>query len=268
MGLHIVVCAKATPTTMSVGVESNGQPKLAGLTYAINPFDEYAVEEAIRLKEKNAGSFTTVISLGEGAAADAVVRDAISRGIDAGVVVTGAEFEGGDSYATSRALAAAIRKVAADKPVNLVIFGKNTNDGNSGVVAAQTAAWLDWPSVLGVRKVEAVDEQAITVVRAMEDGSDALKMQLPAAFATVKEINEPRLASLKGKMAAKKAAVAKWGVAELGLQASEAGKAGAGVALAKASTPPARPAGLRIEGATPAEKAKKLVDTLAERKLI
>jgi electron transfer flavoprotein beta subunit len=102
----------------------------------------------------------------------------------------------------------------------------------------------------------------------MEDGTDVLKLTLPACVSTVKEINEPRLPSLKGKMAAKKAVFPKWTAAELGLTAAQVGAAGAATVVLKASTPPSRPAGVKVEGATSAEKAKKLVDILFERKLI
>lgn len=267
MGLHLVVCVKNTPATVNVGVDAAGQPKTAGIACAMNPFDEFAVEEAIRLKERVPGSTATALSLGSDAA-EAVLRDAISRGCDAGVLLSGPEFDGGDSYATSLALSAAIKKLSAEKPVHLVLFGKNTNDGNSGVVGAQTAAWLDWPSVLSIKKIESIDDKTAVVWRSMEDGVDVLKVTLPAALGTVKEINEPRLASLKGKMAAKKAAVAKWGIAELGLAANEAGAAGAASEVLRSAPPPPRPEGLRVEGATPAEKAGKLVDILIERKLI
>jgi electron transfer flavoprotein beta subunit len=267
MGLHIVACVKYTPTTVNVPVDSDGRPKTAGVAYAMNPFDEYAVEEALRLKERVVGSTVTALTLGPDAA-DAVLRDALSRGCDAGLLLAGPELEGGDSYTTSLALSAAIRKLGAEKPVHLVLFGKNTNDGNSGVVGGETAAWLGWPGVLGVKKIDAIDEESATVWRAMEDGVDVLKLRLPACLSTVKEINEPRLASLKGKMAAKKAVIPKWTAADLGLKPSELGAAGAKVAVLRSSPPPSRPAGLRIEGATAAEKARKLVDTLIERKLI
>jgi electron transfer flavoprotein beta subunit len=268
MGLHIVVCVKSTPSSVNVAVDSaTGQPKTAGLPTAINPYDEYAVEEAVRLKERVAGSTATVLTVGAESAAE-VLREGIARGCDAGVLVAGTEFDGGDSYATSLALSAAIKKLHAEKPVHLVLFGKNTSDVGAGVVGTETAAWLDWPDATAVKKIEAIDEASATVHRAMEDGVDVLKLALPACVSTVKELNEPRLPSLKGKMAAKKAAFPKWGAAELGLQAAQVGAAGSGSAVVKAATPPARPAGLKIEGASAAEKAKKLVDILIERKLI
>lgn len=266
MALHIVVCVKSTPASVNVGVDAAGLPKTAGVPVALNPFDEFAVEESVRLKERVPGSTATAITVGNDAAAE-VLREAIARGMDAGVHVAGPEFEGGDSYATSLALSAAIKKLSAEKPVHLVIFGKNTSDIGAGVVGSQTAAWLDWASASAVKKIDAIDEKSATVSRMMEDGLDTVKLSLPACVSTVKEINEPRLPSLKGKMASKKAVFPKWGAADLGL-AGQAGAAGAGTNVVKASLPPARPAGVKVEGATAKEKAAKLVDILAERKLI
>ena len=267
MALNIIVCVKSIPSTVNVGVDATGQPKIAGVPTTLNPFDEFAVEAAVRLKESIPGSTATALTVGPDAAAE-VLREAITRGVDGGALVTGAEFEGGDSFATSHALSAALKKMHAEKPVSLVIFGKNTSDAGAGVVGTQTAAWLDWASVSAVKKIEAVDEKSVTVLRMMEDGVDTVKLQLPACISTIKEIGEPRLPSLKGKMASKKAVFPKWTAADLGLQAGQVGAAGAGSSVVKASLPPARPAGLKVEGATASEKAAKLVDILIDRKLI
>jgi electron transfer flavoprotein beta subunit len=268
MGLNIVVCIKNTPTTINVTVDSaTGKVKTAGLVYAMNPFDEYAIEEAIRLKERLPGSTATALTVGP-TTSEAVVRDAISRGCDSGILVTGPELEGGNSYATSFVLAIAIRKLHSQKPVHIVLFGKNSNDGNSGVVGAEVAGWLNWPGVTAVKKIDSIDETSATVWRMMEDGTDILKVELPATLSTVKEINEPRLPSLKGKMSAKKATIPRWGSSELGLEAKEVGSALAATVVGRSSCPPSRPAGIRIEGATAVEKTKKLVDILIERKLI
>ena len=265
MSLNIVVCVKNTPTTVNVKVDG-GKVNAAGLQYAMNPFDEYAVEEAVRLKEKNAGSTITALSVGP-VTSENVLRDAISRGCDAGVLITGPELENAGSFAVSYALSLAIKKLHAEKPVHLVLFGKNTNDGGEGVVGSETAAWLDWPGVLSIKKIDAIDAAAATVWRMMEDGVEVLKVTLPACLSTVKEINEPRLPSLKGKMASKKAVIPQWKAADIGMKPEEAGQLATAV-VAKCSAPPARPAGVKIDGATPEEKAKKLVDTLIERKLI
>ena len=267
MGLHIVVCVKSTPSSVNLPVDAaTGQPKTAGVPAIMNPYDEYAVEEAVRLKERVAGSTATVVTVGADSAAE-VLREAVARGCDAGVLLGGPEFEGGDSYATSLALSAAIKKLHAEKPVHLVLFGKNTSDAGAGVVGSQTAAWLDWPSASAVKKIEKIDEASAQVLRTMEDGVDVVDLALPACVSTVKEINEPRLPSLKGKMAAKKAAFPKWTAADLGL-AGKTGAAGSAAVVVKAALPPARPAGIAVEGASASEKAQKLVDILIERKLI
>ena len=267
MALNIIVCVKSTPSTVNVGIDASGQPKIAGVPTALNPFDEFAVEAAVRLKESVPGSTATALTVGSDAAAE-VLREAIARGVDGGALVTGPEFEGGDSYATSLALSAALKKLHAEKPVSVVIFGKNTSDAGAGGGGPPPAAGRAWASVSAVKKIEAIDEKSVTVLRNMEDGVDTVKLQLPACVSTIKEINEPRLPSLKGKMASKKAVFPKWTSADLGLQAGQVGAAGAGSVVVKAALPPARPAGLKVEGATAAEKAVKLVDILVERKLI
>jgi electron transfer flavoprotein beta subunit len=267
MALNIVVCVKNTPTTVNVKVDAaTNKVSSAGLQYAMNPFDEYAVEEAVRLKEKIAGTTVTALSVGP-AASENVLREAVARGADAGVLVTGPELEGAGSFAVSYALAQAIKKLNGEKPVNLVLFGKNTNDGGEGVVGGEAAAWLDWPGALSIKKIETIDEKTAQVHRMVEDGVEVLKIQLPACLSTTKEINEPRLPSLKGKMASKKAAIPQWKLADIGMTADDAAKLATTV-VAKQAPPPPRPGGIKIDGATPQEKAKKLVDVLIERKLI
>jgi len=268
MALNIVVCVKNTPSTLAVPVDAaTGLPKTAGLVFAINPLDEYAVEEAVRIKERTPGATVTALALGP-ESDHVVLREAISRGCDAGVLLCGPELQGGDSFAVSRALAAAVKKLSGQKPVSLVLFGKNTNDDNSGAVGGQVAAWLDWPAVLSVKKIESLNESAAVLWRMMEDGVDKVKVRLPAAVGTVKEINEPRMPSLKGKLAAKKASITTWTAADLALNADCVGVQGARVKLARSAAPPPRPAGARIAGATPAQTAEKLVAALIEKKLL
>ncbi len=135
-------------------------------------------------------------------------------------------------------------------------------------MGALVAARLDWPAVISVKKIDALDEKEATVRRMMEDGVDLVKTPIPAVIGTVKEINEPRLPSLKGKMAAKKAALRILKEADLGLQAADAEAAVKAVSLTKLSPLPPRPAGVRVDGASAQDKAKKLVELLAERRII
>jgi electron transfer flavoprotein beta subunit len=201
--------------------------------------------------------------------AEESLREAIARGCDQAYHVTSRAFAGADTWATSYTLQKAIQKIAKEKgPVNLVICGKQTNDGDTGHVGPGIGAWLDWPNVAYVKKVESIDDKKIVVHRMMEDGSDVLEMDLPAVIAVVKEINEPRVSSLKGKMNAKKAVIPKWTEVEIEAELTKIGLKGSPTIVSKSFSPPPRKGGVRVEGATVAEKAKNLVDKLQEMKLI
>lgn len=262
--LHIVVCIKQT-----VSATSSGSPWQPGAPMAVNPFDEYAVEEGVRIKERLGGkAVVTVLTLGPAQAADAI-RDAIARGADGGVLLSSPDFEGSDTFATAYLLSLAIKKLSKDRgPVDLVFFGKQTNDSDTGQVGPQVAAHLDAPNAAFVRKVPGIDAKAIVVERMMEDGADTLEMDLPAVVSVTKEINEPRISSLKGKMAAKKAAIPAWGSAELGADPARCGKKGSLLTVGAPYQPPKRSGGMMIEGATAQEKARNLLAKLKERKLI
>jgi len=274
--MHIVTCIKQTPNTDNVQIDpETGTLKREGMAAAINPFDEYGIEEAVRLKEKVGGdSRVSVLTMGPPQAEDAL-RDAISRGADAGFHICGREFAGADTWATSYALHKAILKIHKEvAPVDMVICGKQTNDGDTGHIGPGVAAWLDWPNVAYVRKVDALNSNGngkggtIVVERLMEDGVDTMEMQLPAVISVIKEINEPRVPSLKGKMAAKKAIIQKWDAAAIGARAECVGVKGSPTIVAKSFRPTMKTGGTKIEGATPQEKAKKLVEKLRELKVI
>jgi electron transfer flavoprotein beta subunit len=269
MGIHIVVCIKQTPATSNIQIDPvTGTLKREGMAAAINPFDEYAIEEAVRIKERLPGTTISVVTMGPPQAEESL-REAIARGADQAFHLTSRAFAGADTWATSYTLLKGIQKIMKVKgPVHLVICGKQTNDGDTGHVGPGIAAWLDWPNVAYVKKVESIDEKQITVWRMMEDGIDVLQMELPAVIAVVKEINEPRVASLKGKMAAKKAEIPKWNEVDIEAEKSKIGLGGSPTIVAKSFNPPPRKGGVRIEGATVQEKAKKLVDKLQEMKLI
>lgn len=267
--MHLIVCIKQTPATANIQIDpKTGTLKREGMAAAINPFDEYAIEEAVRIKERVPGSTVSVVTMGPPQAEEAL-RDAIARGCDDAFHVTDRAFAGADTWATSYTLQMAIRKIAeTKKPFDVIICGKQTNDGDTGHVGPGIAAWLDIPNVAYVGKVEDVKEGSIKVRRMMEDGYDILELPTPCLISVVKEINEPRLASLKGKLAAKKAEIPKWNAEAIGADKSKVGLGGSPTIVAKSYNPPPRKGGERIEGATAEEKAKKLVARLRELKLI
>jgi len=269
MGLHIVVCIKQTPATSNIQIDPvTGTLKREGMVSAINPFDEYAIEEAVRLKERVAGSTVSVLTMGPPQAEESL-RDAVARGADQAFHLTSRAFAGADTWATSYTLSKGIQKIIKEKgPVHLVICGKQTNDGDTGHVGPGIATWLGWPDVAYVKKVEAVDEQKIVVHRMMEDGVDVLEMDLPAVIAVLKEINTPRVASLKGKMNAKKVVIPQWNEEAIEADKKCIGLGGSPTIVSKSFNPPPRKGGIKLDGATPQEKAKALVDKLQEHKLI
>src|SRR5687768_10594515 len=162
--MNIIVCLKRTPASTTVALDASGAVKTEGMPHAINPFDEYAVEEAVRLKEKLPGSKVVALSAGP-AQADEVLRAALAVGADEAVLLCDPALHG-DTMAVSHALAKAIGKISAERGgAKLVLFGKQTNDGESGHVAAAVAAWLKWPSAVSVRKFTAASESEVTVER-------------------------------------------------------------------------------------------------------
>jgi electron transfer flavoprotein beta subunit len=267
--MHIVVCIKQTPATANIQIDpKTGTLKREGMAAAINPFDEYAIEEAVRIKEKLPGSTVSVITMGPPQAEEAL-RDAIARGCDDAYHLTDRAFAGADTWATSYTLQMGIQKIAKEKkPFDLIICGKQTNDGDTGHVGPGIAAWLGIPNAAYIGKVEDVKEGSITVRRMMEDGYDVLEMPTPCLMAVVKEINEPRLPSLKGKLNAKKVVVTKWDAAAINADKVNIGLSGSPTIVAKSYNPPPRKGGERVEGATAEEKAKKLVARLREMKVI
>ncbi|MBI4369407.1 MAG: electron transfer flavoprotein subunit beta/FixA family protein [Elusimicrobia bacterium] len=270
MPLNIVVCIKQTPATGSVSIDpQTGDISKEGISYAISPFDEYALEEGLRLKERFPGGATLALTMGA-VRAEEILREAIARGVDGVYHLCDEAFDGSDTFATSYILSQGIRKIEEERKIkiDLVICAKQTNDGDTGQVGPGLAAWLDWPNTAYVKKVEQVTDTLLRVHRMMEDGTDILEIQRPALISVVKEINEPRLPSLKGKMAAKKAVIPRWGASDIKADPALIGLKGSLVEIAKRQSPPKRAGGLKIGGATIEEKAKIFVDKLRELKLL
>ncbi|MBI1979945.1 MAG: electron transfer flavoprotein subunit beta/FixA family protein, partial [Elusimicrobia bacterium] len=176
--MHILACIKQTPATSNVQIDpKTGTLKREGMAAAINPFDEYAIEEAVRIKEKVPNTVVSVLTMGPPQAEESL-RDAISRGCDQAFHLCDRAFAGADTYATSYALQMGIRKIetVTQKKVDLILCGKQTNDGDTGHVGPGIAAWLDIPNAAYVKKVEEINETMIRVWRMMEDGADLIEL--------------------------------------------------------------------------------------------
>ena len=210
--MKIAVLIKQTPQLSEVTMMGD-KPKWPDGTTAVNPFDEYAVEEALRLKEASGG---TAIAITYGAAdAESVLRDVLALGIDEAYHIESDDYSSTDPQNNAKILAAAINKIG---DVNIVLTGKQACDDDSGLVTSAVAGYLDWPQIGFVKKFDGVDADKVTAWRTTDTGYDVVESPLPVVCSVVKEINEPRLPSLKGKMKAKKAPVTKFSLADLGVE--------------------------------------------------
>ncbi|MBI2919995.1 MAG: electron transfer flavoprotein subunit beta/FixA family protein [Planctomycetes bacterium] len=197
--MNIVACVKRVPDSSArIKVASDGKSvDPAGIEFILNPYDEYAVEEALRLKEKAGSGEVTVLALGGPESAE-TIRKALAMGADRGIHLK-ETAPGRDFIATAQAIAAALKDVKLDA----LLFGNKAIDDDGSQVAAMTATLLGLPYVGVVTKLEVADGKA-TAHRPIEGGAEIVEVPLPAAFSAQKGLNEPRFASLKGIMAAKK----------------------------------------------------------------
>lgn len=231
--MNLVVCIKQVPNTTEIKIDPVTNTLIReGVESILNPFDTYAVEEAVRLKEKHGGS-VTALCMGP-PQGEEILREAVSLGVDKIVLLSDRRFAGADTWATSLTLAAAIRKLG---DVDLVITGQQATDGDTAQVGPGIAAHMGLPQTCFVRQVEAVECKKVILQRLMEDGFDRVQMQMPAVISVVKEINTPRLPSLRGKKNAKTAELVIWNCDDLGLSETEVGLNGSPTQVLKIFTP-------------------------------
>ncbi|MCU0666015.1 MAG: electron transfer flavoprotein subunit beta/FixA family protein [Candidatus Omnitrophica bacterium] len=252
--MNIIVCIKQVPETTEVRINPETNTLIReGVKSIINPFDMYAIEEAIRLKEKTNGK-VLVLTMGP-AQAESALKEAISLGADEGYLICDRAFAGSDTWATSYTLAGAIKKMGE---FDLIICGKQASDGDTAQVGPGIAAHLNIPQVTYVKKIEEIKDKSLRVERMMEEGYEVIQTPLPALITVVKEINQPRLASLKGMMRAKSAKINLLTQKELALDAQNIGLCGSPTQVVKIFTPTPRAGGQILQGETP-EIAKELV---------
>ena len=260
--MNIVVCIKQTPDTAAVLTVVDGKASWGEAPLVLNPWDEYAVEQALLTKEAEGGQ-VTALCLGPENAKEAL-KQALAMGCDEAILIHDPAFEVADSLVASRALTAGIQKLES---IDLVFFGKAAVDTDTGITGSQVARRLGWPSLNLVAAVSELDAGAktITVERLLEEGRQVVSGPLPAVVSVVKEINEPRYPSFMGIRKASKAEIPKWSAADIGLEGE----------LQPALTWPEILAPMKgeteceiIEGGDPAEIAGLLVDRLLEEKVI
>ena len=261
--MNFIVCIKQVPATTDVRIDDKTNTlKREGVESIINPFDEYAIEEAVRLKER-AGGKVTALTMGP-PQAEKALRDTLARGVDDAILLSDRAFAGADTLATSYTIATAIKKMGG---FDLIICGKQASDGDTAQVGPGIAEVLDIPHVAYVRKIEEIKPGYMRVERMMEDGFDTIEMPLPALITVVKEINVPRLPSIKGMLSARKAVITKWTAADINADGNRLGLTGSPTQVMKIFYPPPRQGGDKFTG-EPHELAQQLVAKLKEMKII
>ncbi|MDJ0755179.1 MAG: electron transfer flavoprotein subunit beta/FixA family protein [Ardenticatenaceae bacterium] len=262
--MKVVVCVKQTPsTTATISVNDNvvtWEDTGSGKPNVVNPWDEYTIEEGIRLKENHGATETIALTFGSADSVD-VLRTGLAMGCTSAVHISNEGAEEVDALDTAAVLAAAIEKV---EDVKVAMCGKQAIDGDSGVMPMLVARKLGWTPLTFVAAINEITEDSITVERLLENGRQVITAKLPVVMSVVKEINEPRYPSFMGIRKANRATVPTWSLDDLGVSVSAPR-----VNWQKIYSLPAREGSVEmIDGDSMNDKAKKLVDKLFEEKVI
>jgi len=260
--MRIIVCIKQVPDTAEVRINPETNTLIRdGVPSIINPFDTHAIEAGLQIREKTGGK-VTILTMGP-PQAEAALREAISMGADEGVLLTDRLFAGSDTWATAYALAKAIEHIGGD----IILCGKQAIDGDTAQVGPEIAEFLDIPHVAYIRKIDEVVEDRIVVQRLMDDGYDIVESSLPVLLTVVRELNVPRLPSLKGKMAAKKAEIRKLSAADIKASEGNLGLNGSPTQVRNIFAPEVRKDRKVFEG-TAEEQVDALIKELAGMKCL
>jgi electron transfer flavoprotein beta subunit len=266
--VNSIVCVKEIPdpetpaSAFAIDAEAKRAIPAKDTPPVISPFDEQAVEAALRLKDQLGGK-VTVLSMGA-ASAEKVLKHTLSMGADEAFLLNDAGFDNPDSTSTAYALSQAIKKVGE---FDIIFCGRQAGDFDAGQVGTGIAEMLGLPSVTVAKKIEVTDSKA-RVERMLPDGYEVVEVGLPALITVSNELGEPRYATLKGIMAAAKKTVPVWSAGDIGADASKLGAAGAKVKMLKLFIPERVSKCEIIGGENEEEAATNLALKLREAKLI
>ncbi|MEM2103414.1 MAG: electron transfer flavoprotein subunit beta/FixA family protein [Candidatus Bathyarchaeia archaeon] len=262
--MDVVVCVKHVPDTAEaeLKIDATGRAvEKTGLVFDINEWDDYALEEAVRIKEKLGGTVTAVTVGSEDA--DNTLRKCLARGADKAIRLTDPKFAGSDAYVTAKILYSAIRNMHFD----IVLTGAQAGDDGSAVVGPVLAQLLGVPHATMVKKIEVAEGKAV-VNRELEGGfEEMLEVKLPAVFAVQTGINEPRYVSIMGIRKAMQKEIKVLGLAETGLAENEVGEAGSWLKIEKLYVPPVEKQAEFLKG-SPEEIAARIVEILKSKGMV
>ena len=266
--MKAIVCVKQVPDTQGkVAVKADGTMDRSAMATITNPDDLNAVEAALQLKDET-GCEVVVVTMGP-PPAEGMLRELMARGADRGVLVSGREFGGSDTFATSQILAAAVNKIGVG-PEDVVFCGRQAIDGDTAQVGPQIAEKLHLPQVTYVTDIQK-DGNSLTVKRQLEDGYMELKVQTPCLLTCIKELNQPRYLSVGGAFEAYSKPLVTMTYETLKdhplIDKSTIGLAGSPTNILTSFTPPQKGAGMMLEGSGK-ETTDKLAGILAAKHII
>jgi electron transfer flavoprotein beta subunit len=266
--MNMIVCIKqvidpeAPPASFKIDTSANKVVPPPGVSPVVDPYAEYAVEAALKIKDAKGGKITA-ISLGANQLRD-IVKKPLAMGADELILLEDEAFDGGDSYSTAYALAMTIKKIGE---FDIIFCGREASDWNAGQVGSGIAEILGLPIVTLVKKIDIADGKA-KVERVTDDGYEVIEVPLPALVTVSNEIGEPRYPTIKGIMAAKKKEAVVWKPGDIGVEPSKVGAGGRRTKLLKLFQPVREGKCEIVEGESPEEAAVNLAAKLREEKVL
>lgn len=262
--MKIIVCVKQVPDTNEIKINpETGTLIRDGVPSILNNDDANALEEALKIKEQRPGSQVIALTMGPPQARE-MLQECIAMGADEGILLSDRALGGSDTWATSNALAAGIDKIGQ---YDLVFAGRQAIDGDTAQVGPQIAEKLGLPQVTYVKEFQLKDGEVI-VKRALEDGFELLKVQLPCVLTAIKELNSPRYMSIPGILEAGKAEIKTWNAEDIGVDKLVVGLKASPTNVFRSFTPKPKGKGITVEGDTPKDLAANLLAGLKEKHII
>lgn len=259
--MKIVVCVKQVPATTEISIDPVTKRLIReGVSIEMNPFDTYALEQGLLLREKHGGE-VIVLSMGP-KRAELTLRESIACGADNGILLNGRPLGGSDTYATSYILSQAIKKI---DDVDLVICGKQAVDGDTAQVGPGIAAHLGWPQVTYVSRFVESGPSELKLERMHETGSDISLVKLPAVLTVLKDVNIPRIPTLKGRLNSRKMNITIWDEKDLETDPDMIGLGGSPTRVVSTRKPDARDKHTIVLNGSASDSAQKLMKILKSR---
>ena len=262
--MRIIVCVKQVPNTNQIRINpETGTLIRDGVPSILNHDDANALEQALAIKDANPGTEVIALTMGPPQAKE-MLQECLAMGADDAILLSDRALGGSDTWATSNALAAGIKKIG---DYDLIFAGRQAIDGDTAQVGPQIAEKLGLPQVTYVKEFQ-LEEEAVIVKRALEDGYEKLKLTLPCVLTAIKELNVPRYMSVPGILKAAKTQVKVWSAQDIGVDQSVVGLKASPTNVFRSFTPKPKGAGMAVDGDTPRELAENLLTELRKKHII